>query len=137
MNDTKTKQDGQKNYIIRRIIDAVLALLLIVAVIFGIKAVTGDFNSIERLQNSSESPIKESENEKPDPSSTIYVTEVTYNGNISLGPLIVVNDKLEYKGNDDDIVSMYDIRQKDGTDVYAVMDTGVRVRNEAAAELND
>ncbi len=136
MGDTKTKQEGKKNYIIRRLIDLALAVILIIAVIFGIKKLTNDFTDIKKTTSENEE-IVSSGIDKPSSDSTIYVTEMSDNDNVNLGPLIVVNNDVEYKGNEDNLVSMYDIKETDGTESYTVMSADVKLRKEAAEALND
>lgn len=136
MGDTKTKQNGEKSYIVRRLIDLALSALLIIAVIYGIKSVTGDFNDINRVNSVDDEIISPNVN-KPQFGAIIYVTEMMDNDTVSSGPLIVVNDKIEYKGNEDDLVSMYNVKEDDGTQSYLVMSADVKLRKDAANALND
>lgn len=138
MGDNKTKKSGDKSYIIKRIIDLVLAAILVIGVIFGIKAVTGDFSDIDRKDIEGENDQIQSSNlSAPQQGTIIYATEMMDNDIVNSGSLIVVNDKVEYKGNEDDLVSMYDIRESDGTKSYDVMSADVRLRKDAASALND
>lgn len=131
-----TKQEGKNIYIIKRLIDIGLAVILASAAIFGIKTITKDFKDIDPKKND-DTIVNSSDTNKPSDSSGIYVTEITGNDKINSGALIVVNDKTEYKGNEDDLVSMYDVREKAKADYYTVLDKDVKIRKDAAEALND
>lgn len=135
MGDTKTKEE-KKNYIVRRLIDLALAIILVIGVIIGIKAMTNDVSEIKKNSEGNED-IASSSPEKPLSNSDIYVTEMKDNDNVNLGTLIVVNNSVEYKGNEDDLISMYDVKESDGTESYDVMNADVKLRKDAASALND
>ena len=132
-----TKQEGKNIYIIKRLIDIGLAVILASAAIFGIRTITKDFKDIDTKNKNDESIVSTSDKNKPSDASGIYVSEITDNEKIYSGSLIVVNDKTEYKGNEDDLVSIYDIREKANADYYTVLDKDVKVRKEAAEALNN
>lgn len=131
-----TKQEGKNIYVIKRLVDIGLAVILASAAVFGIKTITKDFKDIDPKNKNDDTIVSSSAGDKPSDSSGIYVTEVTDNEKIYSGPLIVVNDNNEYKGNEDDLVSMYDIREESKADYYTVLDKDVKVRKDAAAALN-
>lgn len=130
-----TKQEGKNIYIIKRLIDIGLAVILASAAIFGIRTITKDFKDIDPKKND-DTIVNSSDKNQPSDSSGIYVTEITGNDKINSGALIVVNDKIEYKGNEDDLVSMYDVREEAKADYYTVLDKDVKVRKDAAEALN-
>lgn len=132
-----TKQEGKNIYIIKRLIDIGLAVILASAAIFGIRTITKDFKDIDTKNKNDESIVSTSDKNKPSDASGIYVSEITDNEKIYSGSLIVVNDETEYKGNEDDLVSIYDIREKANADYYTVLDKDVKVRKEAAEALNN
>ncbi len=138
MGDNKTiKNKEAKSKVIRRIIDITLAAALVVAVVYTIKAVTNDFSDINRIKEESESTISTSQAELPsNDGAMIYVTDMADNSEIHSGSLIVVNSELEYKGKEGTLVSMYDLLQDDGTTVYTVMSSDVRLKIDAATALN-
>ncbi|MGN1481800.1 M15 family metallopeptidase [Porcipelethomonas sp.] len=129
-----TKQEGKNIYILKRLIDIGLAVILVGAAVFGVKSITKDFRGLERKSNN-DSVISTSDKSKPD-DAAIYVTEFTDNENINLGSLILVNNMFEYKGNEDDLVSVYDVREEKKSDCYTVLDKDVKVRKEAAEALD-
>lgn len=131
-----TKQEGKNIYVIKRLVDIGLAVILASAAVFGIKTITKDFKDIDPKNKNDDTIVSSSAGDKPSDSSGIYVTEVTDNEKIYSGPLIVVNDNNEYKGNEDDLVSMYDIREESKADYYTVLDKDVKVRKDAATALN-
>lgn len=130
-----TKQEGNKERTVRRIIDVCLAVVLVSAAIFGIKTITGDFTNIDP-KGKKEDTVLSSDSEKPSDGSSIYVSEMTDNEKINSGSLIIVNDKTEYKGNEDDLVSVYDVREEAGANFYSVLDRDVKIRKDAAQALN-
>lgn len=132
-----TKQEGKNIYIIKRLIDIGLAVILASAAIFGIRTITKDFKDIDTKNKNDESIVSTSDKNKPSDTSGIYVSEITDNEKIYSGSLIVVNDETEYKGNEDDLVSIYDVREKANADYYTVLDKDVKVRKEAAEALNN
>lgn len=137
MNDTNAYKKEKKNYILKRLIDISLAVIIAGGAIFAIKAVSSDFTDIDRTKENSEESIVATEASTPDPSAMIYVTEMADNQSVYSGPLIVVNNQTEYKGTEDNLVSMYDILQQDGTKDYLVMSSDVKVRADAAEALNN
>lgn len=137
MGDNKTKAAGKNNYILKRLIDIALAVILIIGVVFVVKTVMEDFNDIDRKDPGAEDQTISSGVNKPKSGDIIYSTEMLDNDKIHSGSLIIVNNSLEYKGNDDDLVSMYDIREADGTKSYDVMDSDVKLRKDAANALNN
>ena len=132
-----TKQEGKNIYIIKRLIDIGLAVILASAAIFGIRTITKDFKNIDTKNKNDASIVSTSDKNKPSDASGIYVSEITDNEKVYSGSLIVVNDKIEYKGNEDDLVSIYDVREKANADYYTVLDKDVKVRKEAAEALNN
>ncbi len=135
MGDTKTKGE-KKNYIVKRLIDLALAIILVFGVIFGVKAMTSGVSEIKKNSNENEE-ILSSSPEKPLSDEDIYVTEMKDNEAVNSGSLIVVNNDVEYKGSEDDLISMYDVKNSDGTKSYDVMNADVKLRKDAASALND
>lgn len=130
-----TKQEGRKLYVIKRLIDVALALLLAVSAVFAIKYVKGDFSSIDQ-QNSSDDTISSSSMGENSSGDSIYVSEAVDNDKVYQGSLIVVNNDTEYKWNDDGLKSIIEVRDDDGTDCYSVMDNNVKARKAAASAAN-
>lgn len=130
-----TKQEDKNINVIKRIVDVALAILLAAAAFFGIKAITKDFSDI-KPQPDDDKIIASSGDDKPLENTDIYVTEVVDNSEINSGSLIVVNSSLEYKGTEEDLVSLYDVRKAAGASYYTVIDKDVKVRQEAAEALN-
>ena len=91
-----TKQEGKNIYIIKRLIDIGLAVILASAAIFGIRTITKDFKDIDTKNKNDESIVSTSDKNKPSDTSGIYVSEITDNEKIYSGSLIVVNDETEY-----------------------------------------
>ncbi len=137
MGDTITQQEGQKSKKIKRLIDIVLALTLVGGVVIGVKTVMSDMDPIERTKTSSEEELSSKNSSSAASGDIIYSSELKYNEDVNIGPLIVVNDKNEYKGTDSDLVSMYDVKDDDGTESYLVMSADVKLHKEAANALND
>ena len=137
MGDSKTKQPGQKIHNIKRAIDVVLALALVAAVIIGIKVFTSDIKDINRTKNNSESDISETSKNSSSNDKAIFSSQIMYNEDINAGTLILINNNAEYKGNEDDLVRVYDVLEQDGTDSYTVMSADVKLRKEAADALNN
>lgn len=137
MSDTITQQSGKKSRRIKRIIDVILALTLAGGTVFAVKWLTGDKEDIERGKVSSEEELESGSSSAPDAGKIIYSSELYYNEDVSMGSLIVVNNTSEYKGTADGLVSVYDVLDKDGTDSYTVMNSDVKLREEAAKALND
>ncbi|MFR0880603.1 MAG: D-alanyl-D-alanine carboxypeptidase family protein [Oscillospiraceae bacterium] len=129
-----TKQEGKNVYVLKRLIDIGLAVILAGTAVFGVKYITKDFTDLER-KSGSDSTISTPDKNNLD-SSDIYVTEFTDNEKINAGSLIVVNDTFEYKGNEDDLVSFYDVREEKNSDFYTVFDKDVKIRKEVADPLD-
>lgn len=131
-----TKQEGKKQYLIKRSIDIILALLLASSAIFGIKTIKNDFSDIGH-KTSGDDIISNPENnkEKPD-NQSIFVSEAIDNDKIFQGSLIVVNNDTEYKGNEDGLKSILTVRNDSKTDCYSVLDNNVKAKSEAASALN-
>ncbi len=133
MGDIKKQK---RNNVIKKIVDITLALAVAGGAIYGIRTVMNDFSDIDRKPQSSNGSLSSSETETPDANAVIYVTEMADNEGIYSGPLIVVNNETEYKGNEKNLISMYDVKQADGTEDYLVMSADVKVRTDASSELN-
>ena len=129
-----TTQEGKNVYVLKRLIDIGLAVILAGVALFGVRSITKDFRGLERKSNN-DSVISTSDSSTPD-DTEIYVTEFTDNENIYLGSLILVNGTFDYKGNEDDLVSVYDVREEKNSDFYTVLDRDVRVRKDAAEALD-
>lgn len=133
-----TKQEGKKLYVIKRLIDIALALLLAAAAIFAIRFVKKDFNTIDQKKTSDDDMIISSNSDGSVPEGqSIYVSEAYDNDNVYQGPLILVNSENEYKWNEDGLKSVLDVRNDDGTDSYSVLDNDVKARSAAASALNN
>ncbi len=130
-----TKQEGKKLYTIKRLIDIALALLLAAAAIFAIKTVRKDFNNINQKTTKDDTIISSNNDTVPNGQS-IYVSEAFDNDKVHQGSLILVNNEVEYKWNEDGLKSILEVRDKADTDCYAVLDTNVKARNVAASALN-
>ena len=139
MAKTKTKQEGRNVYIIKRTIDVVFAIALVIAIILLIRSVTGDMTDIKPPKGgNNEIEVSDNALEKVDKrGDMIFSTELMDEDDIYNGSLILVNNDNEYKGNNDDLVSVYDIKDEDGTDSYTVMSADVKLKSDAAKALND
>lgn len=132
-----TKQKGQKQRRIKRTIDVMLAILLAAAVILAINTVKRDFSEINQEKVSEDMVISSGTDESvPDGEQALYVSELFDNEIINQGSLILVNKDNEYGWYEDDLVSVLEYKNNDGTEAYQVIDGDVRVRNEAAGPLN-
>lgn len=137
MSDVKKQKKEKRNNIIKRIVDITLALAIAGGAIYGIRAVVDDFSDIDRTpKNSTQSVSTSTTDTPPDPNAIIYVAETKDNEDIHSGSLILVNKQIKYTGNEKTLVSMYDVKESDGTEDYLVMNTDVKLRIDAASELN-
>jgi len=137
MGDANKQKKEKRNNVIKKIIDISLALAIAGAAIYGVRAVVNDFSDIDRTpQNNSQSASTSTDNSSPNPNAVIYVTEMKDNDEIHSGSLILVNNKTKYTGNEKTLISMYDVKESDGTEDYLVMNTDVKLRVDAATELN-
>lgn len=131
-----TKQEGKKLYMIKRSVDIVLALILAAAAIYAIKTVIKDFTDINQ-KISVDDTISTIENSEDIPSDqSIFVSEAIDNDKIFQGPLIVVNNDTEYKGNEENLKSILSVRNDSKTNCYSVLDNNVKAKSEAASALN-
>ena len=138
MAKTKTKQEGRKVYIIKRTIDVIFAVALVVAVILIIRSVTRDMTDIKPPKVSdSDIEMSQSEGKEERKGDMIFSSELMDDAEIGDGPLALVNNDNEYKGSGDDLVSVYDIKDEDGTDSYTVMSADVKLKTDAAKALNE
>ena len=135
MGNNKKKETRSR--VIKKIIDISLALIIAGGAVYAVRTVTNDFSDINRTAEKDDSAVVTSETVKPDENAIIYVTEVMDNEIMNSGSLIVVNGQTEYKGKGDNLVSVYDVLQADGTDSYMVMDADVKLKRDAATALND
>lgn len=132
-----TKQEGQKQYVVKRLVDIALALLLAIAAIFAIKTIKKDFSKIKQKPESGDAIVSSGDNENVPGEHSIYVSEAIGNEAVNQGSLIVVNGGAEYKWNEDGLKSIMEVKNNDGTDCYTVMDNDVRAREAAAVAMND
>ncbi|MGN0620242.1 MAG: D-alanyl-D-alanine carboxypeptidase family protein [Porcipelethomonas sp.] len=130
-----TKQEKNKGYTAKRCFDVALAAVLAVGAIFGIKTITKDFKEISR-KNGDDSSISVSSNDSQPENEFIYVSDSADNENVYSGPLILVNSEKKYQGNSDGLVSMFDVKEKAKSEGYSVYDKDVKLRNEAAQQLD-
>ncbi len=137
MGNNKSKKKETRNRAVKKIIDISLALIIAGGAFYAIRTVTSDFSDINRISEKDDNAVVTSETEKPDENAIIYVTEVMDNETMNSGSLTVVNGQTEYKGKGDNLVSVYDVLQADGTDSYMVMDADVKLKRDAATALND
>lgn len=132
-----TKQEGQKEKKVKRIIDISFALLLIIIVLFAVKIIKKDFNKIDqKAQPDDNISLSDPNNSGTAGDNDIYVSEVIDNDKIYQGSLILVNGGNEYKWNEDGMKSIMEVRNDDETDCYEVMDNDVMARTEAAEAIN-
>lgn len=132
-----TKQEGQKQKKIKRLIDISFALLLILIVFFAVKIIKKDFNKIDqKAQPDDNISLSDPNNSGTAGDNDIYVSEAIDNDKIYQGSLILVNGGNEYKWNEDGMKSIMEVRNDDGTDCYEVMDNDVMARAEAAEAVN-
>lgn len=136
MSNAKSLKKEKRNKAIKKLIDITLALIIAGGAVYAIKTVTSDFSDINRTTDFEESTIEQTEPSVPDENAIIYVTEMKDNEDVYSGPLIVVNSSTEYKGKDDNLVSMYNVLQDDGTSDYLVMSAEVKLKKNAASALN-
>lgn len=137
MSKSETKKPKNGNKIIRKIIDITLAVVIAGGAIYGINMITDDFSDINSSKQKTEETLETGETKLPENNSASYVSAMVDNKEIYSGSLIVVNEKIEYKGEENTLVSMYDILQNDGTDVYQVESADVKIRMSAATALNN
>lgn len=131
-----TKQQGQKLYVIKRVVDIALAVLLAVSAIFAVSTIKKDFTKINHEKSAEDKiVVSDSEGDVPDEKS-IYVSEALDNDMVFQGSLIVVNNETEYKWDDEGLKSIIEVRDNSETDCYSVMDNEVKARNVAAVALN-
>ncbi len=131
-----TKQQGEKAYVVKRIIDVALSVVLVASAVFAVSIVKKDFEKINH-EKSAEDKIVVSDTYKDVPDEqSIYVSEALDNDDVFKGSLIVVNNNTEYKWDDEGLKSIIEVRDKSETDCYAVMDNEVKARNMAAVSLN-
>ena len=131
-----TKQKGQRERRIKRIVDVLLAVLLAVAVILAINTVKKDFNDITQEKVSEDTVISSGTDEIVSDDHALYVSELFDNEVINQGSLILVNKDNKYGWYEEDLVSVLEYKNNDGTEAYHVIDGDVKVRNEAAEPLN-
>lgn len=132
-----TKQEGQKQYAIKRAVDIALAVLLIIIAVFAVKIIKKDFTKIDQTPKSDNTLIS-SEGSTDTPSDQpIFVSEAIGNEAVNHGPLILVNGSTEYKWNEDGLKSLMEVLNEDGTDSYSVIDNDVKARAAAAAAMNN
>lgn len=131
-----TKQEGQKQKKIKRLIDISFALLLIFIVFFAVKIIKKDFNKIDQKTQPDDDISLSDPNNSSTADDNIYVSESIDNDKIYQGSLILVNGGNEYKWNEDGMKSIMEVRNNDDTDCYEVMDNDVMARAEAAEAMN-
>lgn len=138
MSKSETKQPKEKNKILKRIIDITLAVIIAGGAIYGINKIANDSSDIDSSkQKNNEAFVDSNDSKLPSTNSASYVSAMVDNEEIYSGALIIVNEKTEYKGKEDTLVSMYDILQNDGTDAYQVESADVKIRMNAATALNN
>ena len=139
MAKTKTKQEGRRVYIIKRTVDVIAAALLTIGIICLIFYVTGDKNDdfTKKKIDTNDTEISQSAGKEERKGDMIFSSELMDNEKIGDGPLVLVNNDNEYKGSGDDLVSVYDIKDEDGTDSYTVMSADVKLKTDAAKALNE
>ena len=103
-----TKQEGKKNYTIKRCIDVFLAAALAVSAVIGIKTVLKDLTDISRKND--DGNISVSSNDSKSENEFIYVSDSADNENIYNGPLIMVNSEKKYQGKDGGLKSVFEIK---------------------------
>lgn len=130
-----TKQEGKKNYTIKRCIDVFLAAALAVSAVIGIKTVLKDFTDISRKND--DGNISVSSNDSKSENEFIYVSDSADNENIYNGPLIMVNSEKKYQGKAGGLKSVFDIKEQSNYDFYSVYDKDVKIKQEAAQSLNE
>lgn len=131
-----TKQEGKKLYVIKRLIDIALALLLAAAAIFAVRFVKKDFKSIDQKKTADDTVISSNAEGSVPEGQSIYVSEAFDNDMVYQGPLILVNSETEYKWDEEGLKSVLEVRDNDGTDCYSVLDNNVKARSAAAYALN-
>lgn len=129
-----TKQLGQKEQRIKRIVDVLLALLLTLAVILAIFTVKKDFNAIKQEKASEDTVISsDTDTDAPDGDQALYVSEMLDNSKVYQGSLILVNNDNKYKWDQEGLIPVLDVKD---SDCYQVIDGDVKIREEAAGPLN-
>lgn len=132
-----TKQEGKKLYVLKRLLDVALALLLATAALFAIKTVKKDFKNIDQKKANDDTIISSNIDGDTPSGENIYVSEAIDNDKIYQGSLILVNNDTEYKWDEDGLKSVLKVRDDSETDCYSVLDNDVKARSVAASELNN
>lgn len=131
-----TKQEGKKQYVIKRSVDVALALLLAVAAILALRILLSDSRKIDNSLGKDDSIISTENSDTPN-GQDIYVSEAFDNDEVHKGTLILVNNSTEYKDYDDGLKSILDYRNDSGHDFYSVLDGNVKARSEAVTALDN
>ena len=139
MAKSKTVQEGRKVYIIKRTIDVVFAAILVIGIICLVMYVTGDKNDSfnHKKMDNGDKEISEDGGKVDKRGDMIFSSELMDDDDIFNGTLILVNNDNEYKGKGEDLVSVYDVKDKDGTESYTVMSADVKLKKDAADALNE
>lgn len=131
-----TKQEGQKQYAIKRAVDIALAILLIIIAVFAVNMIKKDFTKIDQTPESDNTLISSEGSTDTSSDKPLYVSEAIGNEMVNHGSLILVNSSTEYKWNEDGLKSLMEVLNEDGTDAYSVIDNDVKARTPAAAAMN-
>jgi D-alanyl-D-alanine carboxypeptidase len=125
------KESGDK-----RALDIVLSLLLLAAVGGGgyyAVAAGGRIDQTTTYYESDEGetlPVETEEETK-----TIYESEEHLNSEVFDGPLILVNNQIQFVGDESDLVSLYEVKLEADSHSFSVRDSEVLVRQTVASQL--
>lgn len=138
MSKTKKKKNAKKGDGGRRAADILLSVLVAAGIAGGGVYVASGIKPVSQNNTYVSVPDAVPATEAPtDESKTIYQNEEHPNDEIYEGSLILVNGDTEYKSQNDDLVSVYDVISEKDCSSFSVRDIEVQTRREVAEHLVD
>ncbi len=136
MAKPNTKKKKKENNAGKRVLDVILSLALIAGVGFGGYHVVTNGSFIDQtttyqLENSETEPT-EPTTEEP---KIIFQNEEYLNLEVYNGPLMLVNFKEPFRGTEDDLVSLYEVKLEADSHSFSVRDAELLVRRRVADQL--
>ncbi len=136
MAKPNTRKQKTENTAAKRALDIVLSLALVAGVGYGGYHVVTNGSTIDQTTTyqvgQTEPEVTEPPTEEP---GIIFQNEEYQNVEIYNGPLMLVNFKVPFRGSEEDLVSLYEIKLEAESHSFAVRDAELLVRRKVADQL--